>query len=723
MNRIAAIMAACAFMTVGCGSDLPHDKGVQWVCTLQVFDNNQILIPNYAQGECANADVSGSDILSACKDDCKNAFRKWGIFWYGGIFPWIYQNIQGCIPLGPPVDTHNACKPGSIIAYNGGPANYSLGVDESASTASLHVNGDDGVTTVSGNIDVTIGPKSCTGPNCNLLITTLHLTGQTFKIGGHSVTGVDVQNRGFINGTWHDDNTFELPAGAVTIGTNFAVDGHGASETLANSVSPLHGVLTKDGSTFSLDGDFQTSDGSIHLSIAAHAVASPPVARFAPDSGTFECDAPEGVAHVSFSSGASSDPDNDIIRRDWTVDFQPVGQTTDIATVLPLGSHVIQMGVIDSRGAWDSAAGTVTVVDTAPPSITASVTPDCLWPPNHKLALFQLGDTLKVNSTDVCTATPKVRITGVVSNQAPTGGGSGNTASDVSFGDAAFCVRNERDGTSSEPRVYTVTVEAVDEAGNRSTKQVTVTVPHDMGEGAAQCAALGTGSVVDDGDPRCTATLPPSAPPASAHDSQENPSQKPRAAGCSAVPTGEAPHGTVFIFVLGALLLRRRGWLVMVLALAVGCSSSPSVSFGTGPVAGTSQGSTFSIAGSRATWNSDQSSLSVLLANYSASCGSASPTPAQGQTEIEAVLSLPSSDAKPGTYQLSSNVAADSTQPGLGLTNYTLDGSGSIKQTTTIISKGALRIDQMSASQLTGALGVNDNNVSLTGTFSAVICP
>ena len=66
----------------------------------------------------------------------------------------------------------------------------------------------------------------------------------------------------------------------------------------------------------------------------------------------------------------------------------------------------------------------------------------------------------------------------VTSNEPVNGKGDGNTGSDWSItGDHTVKLRAERAGPGNG-RIYTITVEATDDAGNTSTKTTKVRVPH-----------------------------------------------------------------------------------------------------------------------------------------------------------------------------------------------------------------------------------------------------
>jgi hypothetical protein len=70
----------------------------------------------------------------------------------------------------------------------------------------------------------------------------------------------------------------------------------------------------------------------------------------------------------------------------------------------------------------------------------------------------------------------------ITSNESANGSGDGNTSPDVQGAligqdDRAFQLRAERSGNGSG-RIYTILYEAMDDSGNATTRQATVTVPH-----------------------------------------------------------------------------------------------------------------------------------------------------------------------------------------------------------------------------------------------------
>ncbi|MFL6291924.1 MAG: choice-of-anchor X domain-containing protein, partial [Thermoanaerobaculia bacterium] len=118
-------------------------------------------------------------------------------------------------------------------------------------------------------------------------------------------------------------------------------------------------------------------------------------------------------------------------------------------------------------------------IDHTPPALTVNLSPTVLWPPNHQLQ--QVNATISV--TDDQDPHPAVTLVSIVSSEPDNGLGDGDTPNDVQqadFGtdDRQFLLRAERSGTGPG-RVYTVTYEARDAAGNTSQVSVEVTAPHD----------------------------------------------------------------------------------------------------------------------------------------------------------------------------------------------------------------------------------------------------
>jgi M6 family metalloprotease-like protein len=150
----------------------------------------------------------------------------------------------------------------------------------------------------------------------------------------------------------------------------------------------------------------------------------------------------------------------------------------------PLGVHTI---AVRARSTTDpdvttSATIRVRVVDVTPPSLTVSLSPNRLSPPNHKLTPI----AATVTATDDYDSNVVVRLVSVTSSEPDEGLGDGDTAGDISGAapgtdDRSFDLRAERSGAGTG-RVYTVMYRAVDASGNASEATATVRVPHGAGD-------------------------------------------------------------------------------------------------------------------------------------------------------------------------------------------------------------------------------------------------
>jgi hypothetical protein len=167
-------------------------------------------------------------------------------------------------------------------------------------------------------------------------------------------------------------------------------------------------------------------------------------------------------AVVTFTATAVDSVDGDV----------PVICTPASGDVFPLGVTEVSCTASDLQGHEVSGTFTVTVQDTTAPqvvSITAS--PDTLWPPNHKMVPV----TITIIAIDAVDSTPVSNIISVRSNQPINGTGDGDTAPDWKItGPRKLELRAERAGSAD--RVYTITVDTRDDAGNSVETEVTVIV-------------------------------------------------------------------------------------------------------------------------------------------------------------------------------------------------------------------------------------------------------
>ncbi len=110
-----------------------------------------------------------------------------------------------------------------------------------------------------------------------------------------------------------------------------------------------------------------------------------------------------------------------------------------------------------------------------PPSLNVTVSPDSLWPPNHKYVTVEAAFS---QTSDVSSIT----LLSITSNEPDNGQGDGDKPNDIVIVDNdTFDLRAERSG-GGNGRIYTITYQATNTCGNTVTTTATVAVPHDQGK-------------------------------------------------------------------------------------------------------------------------------------------------------------------------------------------------------------------------------------------------
>ena len=117
------------------------------------------------------------------------------------------------------------------------------------------------------------------------------------------------------------------------------------------------------------------------------------------------------------------------------------------------------------------------ICDEIAPTIDVSVTPDLLWPPNHRYTLV----TATVEVSDNFDTDPTVTLLSVVSNELDDGLGDGDTPNDIRvLSDFTFALRAERSALGTG-RIYTITYQVTDDCGNSAIGTAEVYVPLNRG--------------------------------------------------------------------------------------------------------------------------------------------------------------------------------------------------------------------------------------------------
>ena len=159
-----------------------------------------------------------------------------------------------------------------------------------------------------------------------------------------------------------------------------------------------------------------------------------------------------------------------------------------VNTALP-GRYVTRYFVADGAGNTASTSRLVDIRDSIAPVISsAAVSPNVLWPANHRLVPVQVT----VAASDLCDPGVKCRILSVTSNE-PVARHRGRDDDDecddrghdhhgdpdwIVTGDLGLRLRAQRNARG-EGRVYTVTLGCTDASGNLTKRALQVVVPHD----------------------------------------------------------------------------------------------------------------------------------------------------------------------------------------------------------------------------------------------------
>lgn len=197
----------------------------------------------------------------------------------------------------------------------------------------------------------------------------------------------------------------------------------------------------------------------------------PPVANAGPDQ-IIELTSCDG-ALVTLDGSQSNDPDGDGLAYAWTwPGGSATGQKPEV--MLPMGTTVITLTVDDGKGGTSSDTVKISVNDTIASILKVEVSPNILWPPNHRYVKV----TPKVTVTDVCVPKTKIELLSVTSNEPDFNQRAGDrTMKDIVIRpDGSILLRAERD-LFGNGRVYSITYVATDMAGNRTTGTAEVRVP------------------------------------------------------------------------------------------------------------------------------------------------------------------------------------------------------------------------------------------------------
>jgi hypothetical protein len=183
-----------------------------------------------------------------------------------------------------------------------------------------------------------------------------------------------------------------------------------------------------------------------------------------------------------------SDPDHDEVR--FSMNGLPpsfsINPSTGVITGTfdydSAGVFTVNIGLVDLSpsgvGLLKTFRWTVVNKVNGPPVCTAAtVSPQLLWPPNHKQHYLTVAGV-----TDPDGGTPKIKFTSILQDEPTNAGGDGNTLQDggIEANGTKAWVRAERSGTG-DGRIYLVGFTATDRQGASCSGTVMVGVPHNHG--------------------------------------------------------------------------------------------------------------------------------------------------------------------------------------------------------------------------------------------------
>jgi hypothetical protein len=254
------------------------------------------------------------------------------------------------------------------------------------------------------------------------------------------------------------------------------------SNNIVGNTAVVQLILLPGTYTFTLtvtDPGNLSSSATTHVTVNAP-VNHPPVAN-AGANQTIACAGQNGTV-VTLNGSASSDPDNDALTFVWKDSYGNVVGNTAIAQVtVPPGTRTFTLTVTDPGGLSSSASTQVTVQDTTAPSLSVSLSPNSLQPPNHKL----IPITATISASSACSTNVSVELVSITSNEPDNGTGDGDQPNDIQaigggpvpFGTdvRSFLLRAERAG-GGNGRIYTVTYSATNASGSSASATAYVVV-------------------------------------------------------------------------------------------------------------------------------------------------------------------------------------------------------------------------------------------------------
>ncbi|MFC5402145.1 OmpL47-type beta-barrel domain-containing protein [Cohnella soli] len=270
----------------------------------------------------------------------------------------------------------------------------------------------------------------------------------TMDIGGNYV--VDISNDGV---SWS-------PAASANGGLSRRIDSSDLSGWLVNNPSKTVFVRFTDGTP-------QDGNGP---SIYRLIIASETPDNMAPVTTD---NAPSGwINHDCTVNLSASDSGSGVAATYYSVDggARQTGTSVKLTTD---GVHTLTYWSVDRAGNTESKHTVTVKIDKTPPSLSVQLDNTSIWPANHKMVRVHAS----LNASDAGSGVASVKLISITSNEPDSG--LGDIQAELGTAADSFNLRAERSGAGTG-RIYTITYQAADKAGNSAVSSVTVTVPHDQ---------------------------------------------------------------------------------------------------------------------------------------------------------------------------------------------------------------------------------------------------
>ena len=144
------------------------------------------------------------------------------------------------------------------------------------------------------------------------------------------------------------------------------------------------------------------------------------------------------------------------------------------------GGQIVGLFTDDTSSQNHSFVATPDAVDTVPPVITVSATPETLWPPNGRTVSVTIVATITDAGSGVDPNTTIYAVEDEYGSVEPSG--SLTLEADGRY-TATIGLEAARRGNDADGRRYTITVSAQDNEGNEGVDTAIVTVPQNQGQG------------------------------------------------------------------------------------------------------------------------------------------------------------------------------------------------------------------------------------------------